>query len=217
MLCAPQFESATWAPVPGSSGACVVVFDMGGVLYDFQGDRLIARTSRRARRWRSEEVQAHWAELARDFETGLATETEFAASVVQRYDLTLTQHEFLLEFRQAAVGFYDGALNLVAAVCQRYPVLSLSNTNPVQWTKVLSDLGATDPFQAHHPSHLSGFHKPDPRAYQRASTQFPAGTEFYFFDDRIENVHAAQSYGWHALRVRGVAETREACQRAGLL
>jgi len=49
----------------------VVVFDMGGVLYDFQGARLIARTSRRPRRWRSEEVRAHWPQLVRGFETGV--------------------------------------------------------------------------------------------------------------------------------------------------
>ena len=39
--------------------ASVLVFDMGGVLYDFRGDRLVAETSRRSRRWRREEVQPY--------------------------------------------------------------------------------------------------------------------------------------------------------------
>jgi len=209
--------SARWALAMSKGSASVIVFDMGGVLYDFQGDRLIARTSRRLRRWRSEEVQAHWAELARPFETGSSSEMDFAESVVQRYDLTLGPSEFLVEFHSAAVGFYEGALSLVAELRERHRVLSLSNTNPTQWPKVLADLGPNDPFHAHHPSHQSGFHKPDPRAFQALSATLGADTVRHFFDDRSENVAAANAFGWRAERVRGVAEARVACQRAGLL
>jgi HAD superfamily hydrolase (TIGR01509 family) len=203
--------------VSGSNGSSVVVFDMGGVLYDFQGARLIARTSRRARRWRSEEVQAHWPALSRAFETGLDSALSFAEAVVHGYELTLSPSEFLAEFRGAAVGFYEGALSLVAELRARHHLLSLSNTNPVQWPEVLAGLGPNDPFHAHHPSHLSGFHKPDPRAFQPVIEQFATGTVFHFFDDRRANVDAARSLGWRAECVRGVAEARAACQRAGLL
>lgn len=201
----------------GSEGNSVVIFDLGGVLYDFQGDRLIARTSRRVRRWRSEEVQAHWSELARPFETGAASEAEFARAVVARYELTLTPSEFLAEFRSAAVGFYDGALALVGELRKRHEVVSLSNTNPVQWSKVLADLGQSDPFHAHRPSHLTGFHKPDVRVFEAVSRLVATGKPCHFFDDRAENVSAAQRFGWRARRVRGVTEARAACQRAGLL
>lgn len=203
--------------VNGSDSSSVVIFDMGGVLYDFQGDRLIARTSRRARRWRSDEVQAHWPALARDFETGAATDARFAETIVRRYDLTLTPSEFLNEFRSAAVGFYEGALSLVAELRERHHVLSLSNTNPVQWAKVLADIGQNDPFHAHHPSHLSGYHKPDVRVFEAVSRLIPADSAIHFFDDRNDNVNAARSFGWHARRVRGVAEARTACELAGLL
>jgi len=77
--------------------ASVVVFDMGGVLYDFQGDRLIARSSRRARRWRSEEVQALWPQLVRGFETGVSSEADFAETVIERYALSLQPLEFLAD------------------------------------------------------------------------------------------------------------------------
>jgi HAD superfamily hydrolase (TIGR01509 family) len=197
--------------------ASVVVFDMGGVLYDFQGNRLIARSSRRPRRWRSEEVQAHWPRLAHGFETGLASEAEFAEAVVQRYDLMLAPSEFLAEFRDAAVGFYPNALDLVSELRERHRVLSLSNTNAAQWPKVLADIGPVDPFHAHHPSHLSGFHKPDPRAFEAISSALAPGAECHFFDDRSENVNAALEFGWRARRVRGVAEARTVCREAGLL
>ena len=197
--------------------ASVVVFDMGGVLYDFQGDRLIARSSRRARRWRSEEVQALWPQLVRGFETGVSSEADFAETVIERYALSLQPLEFLAEFQRAAVGFYDGALSLVAELRKLHRVLSLSNTNPAQWPKVLADLGPEDPFHRHHPSHLSGFHKPDPRAFAAISAELAADASYYFFDDRSENVNAARKLGWRAERVRGVLEARAACREAGLL
>jgi len=55
----------------------------------------------------------------------------------------------------------EGALKLLRELAQRQRLFSLSNTNCVQWPKVLEDLGAQDPFHAHYPSHVSGFHKPD--------------------------------------------------------
>jgi glucose-1-phosphatase len=195
----------------------VVVFDMGGVLYEFQGDRLIAEASRRSRRWRSEEVQRLWVPLVRGFETGRSSEHEFAEDVVRTYDLRLSGAEFLQAFRAAAVGYYVGALSLVEEVARLHRVVSLSNTNSVQWPEVLSGLREADPFHAHYPSHVSGFHKPDPRAFQVVASDHEAAARCYFLDDRADNVAAARTFGWQARRVRGVDEARRACLELGLL
>ncbi|HEY4102976.1 MAG TPA: HAD-IA family hydrolase [Polyangiaceae bacterium] len=194
----------------------LVVFDMGGVLFEFQGDRLIAETSQRARRWRSDEVQKRWIPLAREFETGVVTEGEFAEAVVRTYELELTASGFLVAFRDAAVGYYAGAVDLVREIAVQHRVISLSNTNPVQWPAVLAGLGERDPFFAHHPSHLSGFHKPDPRAFAALHELYGKALEFYFFDDRADNVAAARAAGFHARRTRGVLEARTACVEFGL-
>jgi HAD superfamily hydrolase (TIGR01509 family) len=195
----------------------VLVFDMGGVLYDFQGDRLIAEHSRRKRRWRSDEVQVRWPELAHGFETGTCTGELFAEAIVQYYELRLSPAQFLVAFRGAAAGFYEGALGLLEQLRLRYTLVSLSNTNAVQWQKVLEDLGAADPFEAHHPSHLSGFHKPDRRAFEALAETLHPGAPCYFFDDRAQNVQAAAQLGWQARRVHGVAGVRDACTELGLL
>ena len=195
----------------------VLVFDIGGVLYDFRGDQLIAETSRRKRRWRTEEVQALWLPLVHSFETGAQSEADFAATVVRCYDLTLTPEQFLSAFRAAAHGFYEGARSLLRAVGEHHHLLSLSNTNGVQWPKVCEDLGAADPFHAHHPSHISGFLKPDVRAFEAVARSLPAPRECFFFDDRAVNVAAAARFGWRARRVRGVAEARSACLEFGLI
>lgn len=195
----------------------VLVFDMGGVLYEFRGDQLIAETSLRRRRWRSEEVQRLWAPLVRDFETGSRSEASFATDVVRCFELSLSEAEFLRRFRCAASGFYESALELVRELAALHRLVSLSNTNAVQWPKVLADLGETDPFHAHHPSHVSGFHKPDSRAYRSLQATLPDGARCLFFDDRADNVSAAEALGWTARRVRGPAEARRACVELGLL
>jgi len=195
----------------------VLVFDMGGVLYDFRGDQLIAEHSRRKRRWRREEVQERWPELAHGFETGACSEAIFAEAIVRYYELELSPAQFLIAFRAAAAGFYDGALDLLSELCALHPLLSLSNTNAVQWPKLLEDLGVADPFQAHHPSHVSGFHKPDRRAFEALADSLAPDAECYFFDDRAQNAKAAAEFGWHARRVRGIEGVRRACLELGLL
>ncbi len=197
--------------------ASVVVFDMGGVLFEFIGDQLIAQHSKRARRWRSEEVQKHWSALALPYETGAASEAEFAEAVLRTYDLRLSSLEFSRAFRAAALGYYEGALELVREIAARHRTVSLSNTNALQWPEVLAPLAKQDPFAAHYPSHLSGFHKPDPRAYRALASAHPPESVFYFLDDRAENVAVATSLGWRARCVRGVAAARSACQELGLL
>jgi len=197
--------------------ASVVVFDMGGVLFDFQGDRLIAETSRRARRWRSEEVQKGWPALALAYETGANSEADFVAAVLRTYDLDLSAAEFARRFRAAAVGYYPGALALLAELASRHRLVSLSNTNALQWPEVLAPLASADPFFAHHPSHMSGFHKPDRRAFEAVMRAHPPDSVFYFLDDRAENVAVATALGFRAQRVRGVAAARETCRDFGLL
>ena len=96
-------------------------------------------------------------------------------------------------------------------------MVSLSNTNQVQWPAVLSALAEADPFHAHYPSHVSGFHKPDKRAFEAVARSFAPNTRFFFLDDRPENVAGARALGWQAQCVRGVNEAREACLEWGLL
>lgn len=147
----------------------------------------------------------------RAFEVGGCSAREFAEQAVAEYQLDIKADEFIDAFRVAAAGFYDGALDLLAQLRSRHRVVSLSNTNDVQWPEVLAHLASDDPFHAHHPSHLSGFHKPDPRAYQAVVNAHAAGSRFYFFDDRVENVSAAAQLGWQATLVRGITEARQAC------
>lgn len=63
----------------------VLVFDLGGVLFDFQGAALIARHSRR--HLVPEAARQSWVPLVRSFETDACSETEFAELAVRTYEL----------------------------------------------------------------------------------------------------------------------------------
>ncbi|HEY3380004.1 MAG TPA: HAD-IA family hydrolase, partial [Armatimonadota bacterium] len=96
----------------------------------------------------------------------------------------------------------------------------LSNTCAPHWADLTNavrypGIAALD-FQ--HASHLFGVAKPDPAIYQL----FEAATgqrseEILFFDDRAENVAAAQACGWHAVQILpthpAVAQIHAACLR----
>ncbi|GDY14368.1 hypothetical protein LBMAG53_32460 [Planctomycetota bacterium] len=193
----------------------VVVFDLGGVLYDFRGDALIAGHSRR--RLDREQVQATWIPLVRGHESGQVSAEDFAALVIAEYDLTLTPEAFLVAFAEAAAGFYEGALDLVADCARRHTTASLSNIGCIQWTRVRAHLQPIDPFHAHHPSHEIGRHKPDPQAWAAVADVHGAGRRYLFLDDRPENVASARAAGWEAHQVRGVAAARAALVASGVL
>ena len=198
-----------------SSNESVLVFDLGGVLFDFRGAELIARLARKT--LTPAQVRESWVPLVRAFEVGGCSAREFAEQSVAEYELELGAEAFIDAFRVAAAGFYEGALDLIAQLRARHRVVTLSNTNDVQWPEVLAHLANGDPFHAHYPSHLSGFHKPDPRAYQAVVHAHEASLRFYFFDDRAENIAAAAQLGWQATLVRGITETRQACSDLRLL
>lgn len=194
----------------------VGVFDVGGVLYEFAGRRLLEEHSALPGELKDSRL-AEWASLpfVRAFETGHGTVEAFAESVVQYYRLRVDAAAFVAAFQRAAVGFYPGAIRLVTASRFDHKI-TLSNTNPLQWPRVLSDLPQRDPFDLHFPSHLTGHHKPSPAAYQRVLAAF-SDAECTFFDDRAANVEAASRAGMRAYLVSGPDELASRLSEIGVL
>lgn len=201
--------------VTGGGIVTVAVFDLGGVLYDFAGGEVIKESTTLPDR--GAELLSRWASLpfVHAFETGACTSREFADAVVAAFQLDMTAHEFARRFRLAARSFYPRALDLVRQSSFAYKV-TLSNTNELQWPRVLEALAGDDPFDAHFPSHFTGHHKPAQDAYRVVMHRFP-GHDFVFFDDVQANVNAAIGAGMTAYRVQGVDELNAALAHAGAL
>lgn len=75
----------------------------------------------------------------------------------------------------------------------------LSNTNSIHWDKLLSSYSFMQNFDRRFASQIVGCAKPDKEIYERVAVNLGARPrELLFFDDKLENVEAAQRLGWHA-------------------
>ncbi len=79
-------------------------------------------------------------------------------------------------------------------------------------------MGLGPAFDSHFISHLTGKIKPDADAFEHVvdSLGFMPG-QVLFLDDNPLNVDAAQSFGMHAVRVRGANETQRVLTDLGII
>jgi glucose-1-phosphatase len=105
--------------------------------------------------------------------------------------------------------------SLVKTLRTEYRVGCLSNTNAIHW-KRLTELA--DQFHFSFPSHITGFMKPDHRAYSHVvRTLGVQPSEIYFFDDLPLNVVAAKEIGLNAFLVGSPQEVESILQAHRLL
>jgi glucose-1-phosphatase len=194
----------------------VVLFDLGGVLVDWDGiEPLVRLTGGRLDR---ESARRFWIDSpsVRAFERGLCRPPEFPAGAVRELDLALRPEEFLVEFASWDRGPLPGAEELLEELRPRCRLACLSNNNEIHWRRAIDRLGRF--FSVRYSSHETGRFKPDREAFEGAADDLgvPAG-DILFLDDNPECVRAAQDFGLRAREARGVAGARRALEGAGLL
>jgi putative hydrolase of the HAD superfamily len=195
-----------------------ILFDLGGVLVRFRGVERVAE-------WLgADEVgEAHWrqwlgSETVRAFEIGRLSAEEFAGGFLEEFGLALSSEELLRELGDFVSGPLDGALELLDELRPRYLVACLSNTNPLHWPRLFSEMGLLDRFERAFASCETGLLKPDPEAFEQVcrELELPA-REILFFDDALLNVETALSLGFEATRAAGPGDCRLELERRGLL
>jgi glucose-1-phosphatase len=196
----------------------VALFDVGGVLVDWDGVTPLVRLT--GGRLDPESARRFWLEFEplRRFETGRASARAFAEATIAELRLDIAPAAFLREFTGWARRPFEGALELVRRVRGDVLKVILSNTNPLHWRRLVERFDLTASFDAVFASHLTGLHKPDPGAYLHVMRELghpPAA--FFYVDDNRECVDTALQLGMHAIRVRGVNDLEAALQQAGCL
>jgi putative hydrolase of the HAD superfamily len=197
-------------------GARAVIFDLGGVLVEVPG---AAAMRELAGLETEDEVWRRWLACpwVSRFERGECTPEDFAAGVVDDWQLALTPAAFLDAFGGWNNRPFAGADDLVAEVAQTAPVAALSNMNQVHWEHMAGwDLlrGFSEVFL----SYRLGLVKPDPAVFERVAAELDAApAELVFLDDNQVNVDAAVACGYRARRVRGVGEARAALIAEGVV
>ena len=195
----------------------IVLFDLGGVLVDFGGVDAMKDLARIAddellwHRW----LSCPW---VRRFERGECSNAEFAAGMVDEWELDVTPEDFLDQFRSWLGGPLPGAEALVDEVRRTHPAGCLSNTNALHWDQNFSRWPILDAFDFRFLSFQLGVVKPDRDLFERVAELLPvSANRVLFLDDNVVNVEGAQSVGFVAAHVRGVDEARRALAAKGVI
>jgi HAD superfamily hydrolase (TIGR01509 family) len=196
----------------------VVLFDIGGVLVELGGTANLVRWMET-----SMDTDALWrwwlsSPDVRAFETGQSSREGFADAIVAQLGLPVSRDTFIEAFTGWPRGVLPGAIELLHDVDKSCRLATLSNTNSLHWPRIIGEMGLSEPFEAHFPSHLTGNIKPDAVAFEQIGEALGCATEtILFLDDNQINVDAALDTGMIAHRVTGPEQTRKLLSSLGLL
>jgi len=204
----------TSAPTPPID---TILFDLGGVLIELAGvEQMLAwspglgDTHELWRRWLHSPA-------VRRFETGGATEEEFAAAIVGEFDLPVSADEFIAAFTHWPRALFPGATALLTELKPRFRLASVSNTNTLHWRRFRDEWALDGHFHHNFPSHRVGRLKPDAEYFHHVLDALDAAPHTVLFvDDNAINVDAAARAGLTARRVAGPQGVREELALLGL-
>lgn len=195
----------------------MVLFDLGGVLVDLGGVGPMMDLADMDdddafwRRW----LECRW---VRAFERGECAPEEFAAGIVEDWELTVDPAVFLEAFRDWPGRMFAGAERLVIDTHAKVPVGCLSNTNALHWDHHFGTWPILEEFDYRFLSYELGIVKPDRELFDRIAELLPAPPErVLFLDDNVINVNGAIDAGFEARHVRGVDGARAALVETGVL
>jgi len=194
-----------------------VLFDIGGVLIELNGLPSIAKLLDSDQSL--EDIYKYWmaAPSVIGHETGKLSTDEFAQAVVQDLRLSISPDAFMANFSSWIVGTFPDTFDLLDAIPNDIKVAALSNTSGAHWKEVEAT-GLTDKIEHLFLSHEIGHLKPTVPAFQAAvdGLGIPA-EEIIFFDDVLENVHAANDFGLKAHQALNPTQAKQILVEHGLV
>jgi HAD superfamily hydrolase (TIGR01509 family) len=203
-------------PTAATSGTVrAVLFDLGGVLADFNGFPELAELTGAAD---VAAVQRRWLQSpsVRRFESGGCDQAAFAAGLIAEWQLPFTAEQLIARFDAWLGSPYPDAAKVVARAARGAAVGCLTNTNPIHWHTV-ARWPLTAAFSHRFLSFELGLVKPDAAIFDYAVTALalPAGTVL-FLDDSPANVRAARERGLLAEQTAGASAAAAALAAHGL-
>lgn len=205
------------APATEPNPIDVVLFDLGGVLVELGG---VAPMMQLAGITNDDELWRRWltCRWVRTYERGECSADDFAAGVINDWDLSVDPQAFLEAFRKWPVGPLPGAEELVHRVRARVPIGCLSNTNGLHWDENFGRWPLLEAFDYQFLSFELGVVKPDRELFDRVAELLAVPPDrVLFLDDNLINVEGATAAGFVARHARGVDEARDAVVTAGVI
>ena len=205
--------------MPGERRVDAIIFDLGGVICDFDfdlGHRYFADRLGLSPREISERFD--YASICAPFERGEMTPPEFVAHVNSRFGSVMSADEIVAGWNAIFLGYRPGIAEVVDTAAHRVRCVVLSNTNAIHtefWRPRYRDV--TDRMERLFASQEMGARKPEHRAYRIVLDYLNLPpSRVAFFDDVPEFVAAAREVGIQAFVVTDAAGIARDLQGLGV-
>jgi HAD superfamily hydrolase (TIGR01509 family) len=193
-----------------------IVFDLGGVLFDFHGIHGLAEIT--GRTYDTVHASLKHSPACRLYETGKIDGDEFAALLRDELALDMPAAELLERWAGWLGGSKPGVTEMLGEVRMRHNTACLTNTSPLHWDGLTGIHGVDGLFDRTFASHQIGHWKPDPEIFAHvAGALGPQVRRIVYFDDNQHIVDGARAFGWDAHQALGPDDIRSVLGRLGLL
>jgi putative hydrolase of the HAD superfamily len=193
-----------------------IVFDLGGVLFEFHGVHGLADITGRS--YDTIHASLKHSPACRLFESGKIAGNEFAALLRDELELEMPPAELLERWAGWLGGSKPGAVQVVGEVRARHNTACLTNTSPLHWEGLTGIHGVDKLFDRAFASHQIGHWKPDPAIFAHVADALgPDVKRIVYFDDNSHIVDGARGFGWDAHQALGPEDVRAVLGKLGLL
>jgi len=194
----------------------LVIFDLGGVVVDFESDRLVHQVSQLIGRTFEEVQQAVYHEELLHFELGRLKPQAYYEGLKQRLTLPWTYEQFVRAWNDILKENHD-VTQLMGRLHQRHKLAALSNTNALHLDYMKATMPSLAIFDHWVASCEVGLRKPDPQIYLLALEQAKVrANAAVYIDDRPELVEAGRGAGLMAIRFESGPQLEQELRAVGL-
>lgn len=185
-----------------------LVFDLGNVLLPIDLDKTYEAFALLSSQYSAAEIKhiTQEEELWSSYESGLQSDQEFEAFLVDRLQLVCTSEQFHDAFNALLLQFDSSVCQYISGLNTSFPIYLLSNTSSIHSRLFLErdfpNYNLFDSFIRIHLSFEMGMVKPNVGIYEQLVTHNNLQDhQIVFFDDNVRNVESARNYGWDAVLI----------------
>lgn len=195
----------------------VIFCDLGGVVVEFDADRLVHQVATLLGRPFDEVQKAVYdKELLLPFELGHIRPQAYYEGLKRNLQLSWTYEQFVRSWNDIFTENRD-VTQIMHRLRKRHTIMALSNTNALHIQHIKTTIPNLSFFHDWIASCDVGYRKPDPQIYflalERAQVK---ASEAIYIDDRPELVDAGRSVGLTAIRFESGTQLEQDLQSIGL-
>jgi putative hydrolase of the HAD superfamily len=189
-----------------------LLFDLGGVVIDFDFNRVFARWADDSRR-RLEEIQSRFSfdHAFEAFERGEIEATDYYNSLRKTLGIDISDRQFEDGWNTVYIGEIDGMAELLEFAGRKLPIYALTNSNAVHkkvWSTRFGRILSC--FRTVFNSSDIGSRKPEPDVFHFIADA--TGVDLHqmvFYDDLVENIAGAQAVGMKTVHVTSISDVEK--------